>query len=73
MKNTGKMNTSLQTESKDLITESPDAKDVIQHGLNTISDIVTKVGPGEEWTGIVVAAQEDRAKLLCNTPGETAF
>jgi hypothetical protein len=61
---------SLWAESKDLITESPDAKDVIQRVLKTISDIIslvsctpTIVGQGEEWTRIVEVAQEDRVKL----------
>jgi len=61
---------SLQTESKDLITESPEAKDVIQRVLKALDGIIilgcctpTKVGQSEEWSRIVNTAQEDRVKL----------
>ena len=71
---------SLRTEAKNLIAESLDAKDVIQRVLKTISDIVslasctpTKVGQGEEWTRIVDAAQEDRAKLCAILRGKRLF
>ena len=71
---------SLRTEAKDLIAESPDAKEVIQRVLKTISDIVslasctpTKVGQGEEWTRIVDAAQEDREKLCAILQGKRLF
>jgi len=70
---------SLLSESKDLIIEAPEAKDVIQRVLKTLSDIVnlasctsTKVGQSEEWTRIVNTAQEDRAKL-CEILRGTAF
>jgi hypothetical protein len=60
----------LRTESKDLIAESPEGKDVIQHVLKTLSDIVspasctpTKVGQSGEWSRILNTTQEDRAKL----------
>ena len=80
MKNSGRMNESLRTESKDLIAESPDAKDVIQCVLKTIGDIVSlasctppKVGQGEVWTRTVDAAQEDRAKLCPILRGKPLF
>jgi hypothetical protein len=61
---------SLRCESKDLITESPEARDVIECVLNTLSDIVSlasctpkKVGHSDEWAQIAGTAQEDRASL----------
>jgi hypothetical protein len=70
---------SLWTESKDLIAESPEAKDVIQCVLKALSDIVslafcmpTKIGQSEEWSKIVDTAQED-SETLWDTAGETAF
>ena len=61
---------SLREESKDLITESPDARDVIRRVLRTPNDIggltsctPTKVGESDAWTQIVISAKDDRAKL----------
>jgi hypothetical protein len=71
---------SLQTESKDLITESPEAKDVIQRVLKALNGIIsqafctpTKLGQSEEWSRIVNTAQEDRAKLREILWGKMAF
>jgi hypothetical protein len=70
----------LSIESKTLTTESPDATEVIQSVLTTLSNIVSlasctpaKVGESEEWTSIVNAAQEDRAKLCEALHGKRVF
>jgi hypothetical protein len=71
---------SLRYESKYQIAEAPDAKDVIQCVLKTLSDIVslasctpTKVGQGKEWSRIVDTAQEDRTKLCEALRGKRLF
>ena len=50
------------------MAESPEAQDVIQRVLKTLSNIIrlasctpTKIGQSEEWSTIVNTAQEDRA------------
>jgi len=65
---------SLSSESKDLIVKSPDAKDVIESVLKTISDVVslascTPVKVGQNCRDGAGRQNES----LCNTPGETAF
>jgi hypothetical protein len=71
---------SLRTESKDLINESPEARDVIERVLNTLDDIVslasctpTTVGQSQEWAGIVSTAQEDKEKLCTILQGKGLF
>jgi len=71
---------SLRSESKDLIVKSPDAKDVTQRILKTLSDIVSlasctpaKVGHGKDWSRIVDTVQEDRANLCAVLQGEMDF
>jgi hypothetical protein len=71
---------SLRSESKSLIVETPEAKDVIQRVLKTLSDIVSlasctpaKVGQSEEWSQIVATAQEDREKLCAVLRGKRLF
>jgi len=71
---------SLRSESKDLIVKSPDAKDVIERVLKTLSDIVSlasctpvKVGQGEDWSRIVETAQEDRKNLCAILRGKRLF
>jgi hypothetical protein len=70
----------LRCESKDIVTKSPEAGDVIQRVLKTLSDIVSlasctpkKVGHGEEWAQIADAAQEDRANLCKILKGKRLF
>jgi hypothetical protein len=71
---------SLRCESKDLITESPEARDVIQRVMKTLSDIVSlasctpkKVGHSNEWAQIANTAQEDRANLCQTLKGKRLF
>ena len=71
---------SLGCESKDLIKESPEAKDVIQRVLKTLSDIVSlasctpkEVGHSDEWAQIADTAQEDRANLCQILKGKRLF
>ena len=70
----------LWNESKNLIAESPEAKDVIQRVLKTLSDIVkiascipTKGGQSEEWFRIVNTAQKDRTKICEILRGKRLF
>jgi len=71
---------SLRSESKSLIVEAPEAKDVIQRVLKTLSEIVclasctpAKVRQSAEWTQIVATAQEDRKKVCAVVRGKRLF